>query len=397
MHADVPKIVHRHNGARLQLVLNTYIHLIGTWRLVVGRIERHAGHIRSRRQSITDKATVCLCPSLSRRLLELLLKSDHLRYDIANGLTAESGSIHNTSIRQVQLTTGANVLSQVEEAARQSPRAIEQHVVEHRIFVVDARPRADRGFSMIPRVPGEPYSPAHVSVWLVNRSSKSWAHLIEQVSAASESWSSAAGHGSQVGIGTTRVAIVANAIQQGKVRLHFPVIASIDLEARIELASAVLSKLLDFRKAPLSIAQSNACHRIIQWIRGTARKGPPGGSGFGTGSECAANCRIDSIEAGEASSQDSIEANTIAKNVRAIGLAAVVFDLFVGLVGLLRSENICAGADQCGAIGATRTAIADVDHCSGRDISDTGSGHRIADAIAEFHIADTEAVRERSR
>src|SRR5439155_1467253 len=122
---------------------------------------------------------------------------------------------------------------------------------------------------LFPWIPSKSECASNISIRLRNAAAETWSHLIQQIAAAareSRSGDRGAGNRSQIRVRASGVAVVADAIDEGKIRLHLPVVPDINLEARVELPSAILAELRDFRKTTLPVAQADARYRIIQGI-----------------------------------------------------------------------------------------------------------------------------------
>src|SRR5215813_11094435 len=383
MHADVAQIIHGNNRPRFQLTLHASVHLIGARGLIIGRVQRYAGYRRARCQSVGYISAVGLSARLRRGLLELLLQCNDLGYDIPDGLAAKRQGVHHSAVRKIECAARTNILRQVEKTGGQTTRPIKQHVVEDCIFIVDARAGANRGFSIFPGIPGKTQSSAHIVVGLVYAAAKSWANLIQQVAGAADRRRIGAGNGPEIRVGATRVAVVAHAIDEGKVRLHLPRVTQIGLKTRIILSAAVLAKVVDFRKTALPVTQADAAYGVVQGIRSPAGERTACGGRLRVRSKGGANRRINPVKAREAPAKNAVIAHTVTEDMAAKHFRTVVLELFVRLIGFLRSQDIRARAEHFARSGATGAAVADVHHHAGRHVDDVRAGDGVGDAVAE--------------
>jgi len=75
-------------------------------------------------------------------------------------------------------------------------------------------------------------------------------------------------------------------------------------------------------------------------------------------------------------------------------LRAVVLELFVALESFLRGKEACTGAERVRAASEAEGIGADGNSNVAAWIENVGAKHGIANAVAEFHVASTEAMRE---
>src|SRR5258708_23316975 len=94
MYPNISQVVDRDDRPRLQFTLETNIHLVGAWRLIVWRIKGDTSDGRTGGQCVAYETTIRLCAGLCRRVLKLFLECDHLIGDTANGLAANRGSVN---------------------------------------------------------------------------------------------------------------------------------------------------------------------------------------------------------------------------------------------------------------------------------------------------------------
>src|SRR6266436_3345706 len=111
-------------------------------------------------------------------------------------------------------------------------------------------------------------------VGLVHLRAESRANLVEQR------------NGGEVAVGAASVTVVAHAVGDREILLHFPVVARIELDTGVKLAAALLSELRDFREAAFAVAQDDAGYWIVQGVASAARERTPSGCGFDCGAEC---------------------------------------------------------------------------------------------------------------
>ena len=88
VNAYVAQVVHRDDRAVLQLMLKPSVHLVGSGRLVVRRIERYSSHGGAGGEGVAHISAIRLRASLRRRLLELFLQGNDLIDDISDRLGA---------------------------------------------------------------------------------------------------------------------------------------------------------------------------------------------------------------------------------------------------------------------------------------------------------------------
>src|ERR1700757_180489 len=75
---------------------------------------------------------------------------------------------------------------------------------------------------------------------------------------------------------------------------------------------------------------------------------------------------------------------------------AVILKLLIALISLLRRKNIRTRAEQLSRRRATRPTIADIHHNAGRYIKNVCARDGVRDSVAKLHVAQADAVRERS-
>ena len=86
----------------------------------------------------------------------------------------------------------------------------------------------------------------------------------------------------------------------------------------------------------------------------------------------------------------------VAQDVRAKGLAAVVLDLIVLLIGLLRRQQVRAGAEGIKGIAKAERVAANGQLDAGHGIKNVAACDCVGYAVAELGIAVADLVRERA-
>ena len=101
VNAYVAQVIHRKYCSVFELALDTKVHLVGTGRLVVRRIERYSSHRCTGGEGVGHISAVGLRSSLRRRLLELLLQCNDLIDDISDRLGAQRRRVHRRTVWEI--------------------------------------------------------------------------------------------------------------------------------------------------------------------------------------------------------------------------------------------------------------------------------------------------------
>src|SRR5438477_789431 len=273
--ADVAKVVDGQDGARMQFTLDADVHLIRTRSLIVGRIQGGTGNVGTGRQSVGEKGAVGLRASGSGGGLERCLQRRDIGSYTADGLAADLGGdvfaidgSERGAIGKSHTAGRAGTGGGVEKTGWQTAGTIKQDVIEDAVFIVNASACADHGLAAAGGIPGNADGAAEVVVGLVDFFAEAGANFVEQ------------GNSGQVTIGTTGVAVVADAIGKGKVRLNLPAVTEVSLNAGIELTATVLTELFDLGEATFAVAESDAGDRIVQRIANATCEWSSGSGGF---------------------------------------------------------------------------------------------------------------------
>ena len=266
---------------------------------------------------------------------------------------------------------------------REAAIAVKQHVIEQRVFVREAEAGANHGLVILLGIPSDAHLRSKILVGLLDAAAQTCAELVDEVAGACEQSGRRTGDGSKVAIGATGIANVAQADRQREVGFHFPGVAHIELNASVRGFAAGETEAWTLGEEALSVSDRKRGDRVIQRI---------GGIGTGRQIEVRADDGRAADEGGKNAVLDAIDTRAEAQRVLAESFGAVVFGLLVALEGFLRCQKTGSGTKRVGASGKAVGVAADLDGDAGRGIKDTAAKDGVVDAVAEFRVADAQAV-----
>src|SRR5215469_443530 len=179
---DVPQIVDRQHHSRLQLALNTNIHLDRARGLIIRVIQVCTGDVGSVGQNVSYVDTILRRPCRKYGRLILLLQRDDLLEYISNRVAANLAWIDGCRKRQrLRVAVLANVRCPKEQALLQAAWTVEQHVVPDGVFIEQANASADDSLTARPRRPREPDLRCKVAIRLPYRLLKPRIELVVEL------------------------------------------------------------------------------------------------------------------------------------------------------------------------------------------------------------------------